>query len=248
MNGDRLIVRVRGYLRDIPDDIIKGQEWDDLPIINALNAAQDVYLNWCINSEQFFNLRPLFRSTVYSAVVPGTLPADYLHYRSAQVGAEDALAMAQLYVGGQADVYMYNGKQRAAFIIGTQIWFMEAGVASGGVLHYVKYPSYIGATSLGNAAGGADERVDFLYTDFPDYVYENIFAKQAMVLLSMKETYTRRDVKGKDRYSIEKSIYHFHDDNYTHSRDVEGVFYAEQQRRAQQAQTQGDGQRPRGAE
>lgn len=232
MNGDNLIVRVREYLRDITSDIVKGEEWDDLHIVTALNAAQHIYVNYCLQNEQYFNLRSLFRSTSFAATAtPQPLPADYLHYRSAWIGdTDDALRVAQVYAGGMADVFYYNMKQRAAMIIGSNIQYMRIGQASSGVLNYIKYPSFIGATSLGQSG-----LTDFDDIDFHAFVYENIIARQAMVILSMREGYTTRDVKGTKRYSIEKSIYQFHDTNYLSSGDMDGSVVESAARQAQQA-------------
>lgn len=189
MNGDPLIVRVRRILRDTQSSVQIGEFWDDAEIILSLNASQDILLNYAIRNNRFSLIETLLTSTVLNN--PQTLPTDYLHFSSAQVGTSDNdLQMASVYIGGDAYSY-FNINHDACFILNNELNFARnRDTNSLGILHYYKQPSRIGATSLGDNTGNY-----FHATDFPDYIYNDIIVMGAIYLLGMKEIQTQRDFK-----------------------------------------------------
>lgn len=223
MNGDNLIARTRRILRDVVSDTMQGEFWNDETIRLALNTAQDIFINTCLRVGIVDNLSGLFTNTGY--IASGTLPADYLHYASAKVGDNEADArISKVYLGGDGSAMFYS-LHDATLIIQDTITFIRNGTAGNGILYYYKYPSYIGATSLGDAG-----RADFDVMDFEPFIYNDILANHASVLLGFKEVQTQRDYKKNKQYMQDMFTYPMRINNYTNSKDISIVAPKEQGR------------------
>lgn len=197
MNGDALVARVRRILKDVADDTNQGEFWDLREIIIALNVAQDILLNYCIRNKRYEHIKGLVTNT---GIVSDdtTLPLDYLHYASAQVGDDVAsLRTARIYDGGYVDNYI-NVAHDAAFIFNDTLYFRSGGSASNGQLWYYRRPSYISSTT-------PPFNIELTSNDFPSYTYRDIIAVHASILLAIKEIQTQRDFK-KNRRVFEDFI------------------------------------------
>lgn len=213
MNGDGLIVRVRRLLRDEQSPSSQGEFWDDKQIVLALNASQDLFANYCLNNKSINYLQGLSTQTYFGP--SGAVPSDYLHYISATVGDVDSnLELSRIYTGGECIPYLYNKKITATFILGNQLLYYHKGQQTSGNLHYYKYPSYIGATSLGDQS-----RTDFAVIDFPPFIYYDVITNQAVQLLGMKEIQTQRDFKKRKRLKLQEMLQPSNHDNYLINRE-----------------------------
>ena len=195
MNGDALVARVRQVLKDVETDTEKGQFWDIREIVLALNEAQNIFIDYCLRNDHRQYLNGLKAETVFTTST--TMPSDYLHYMSAKTGIdEDNLKMARVYLGGEGAVYRYV-HHNAAVILGEIFYFIDGtNVDANGVLYYYKRPAKIYSTELGQMGpfdSGAvvyDDR-----QDFEDYVYNDIIALHAAVIIGRKEVQTQRELK-----------------------------------------------------
>jgi hypothetical protein len=201
MNGSGLVSKVRTILKDIgtdPDVSLltnphgpnQGRFWQDSEIILALNSAQDIFINYCIQKEKHHFLTELIRNTgLVNSGEPFVFTDPYFHYLSGVVGAGD-LKTARIYLGGEG--FSYNNVLHWAIaIIGNNLYFIENGNLSQGILYYYTYPVAIAsATVLHN---------------FDDYVYTNLIANYAAIILGMKEIQGQRDFKKYKRYLEEIS-------------------------------------------
>jgi len=193
MNGDPLAAKIRRILRDFTSPTRGGQFWSDEEIRLALNAAQDIFINFCLNNDLYYLLDRLISvvQVPISTDNPITVPQDYLHFASAVVGKEsgqDIDRVAQIHIGGDADKYMWVVHD-SCNIIADEIHFMAAGVWGIGQLFYYKRPSFIGLTSLGD-----DTNPDFNDVDFEDSIYDDVICYHAALLLGIKETRNKRNV------------------------------------------------------
>jgi len=216
MNGDALIQDVREILRDVQTPIHQGQFWDDREIILALNAAQDVFVNFCLKYEHYNLLDRLF-TYIQNTSNPQAIPSDYLMYASGEVLSEEVSKIAQIHIGGDADKYMWAFHD-AINIVGSLMYFIVNGAYGYGTLYYYKKPSYIGATSLGDAV-----RPDFNTVDFDSYIYTDIFVNHASMLLGLKEIQTTRDYKKMKRVMQDLAIKPEHIENYVEHKDVQTI-------------------------
>lgn len=187
MNGDALVERVRRILKDVADDTHQGEFWDLREIMLALNVAQDILLNYCLRNQREDLIKGLVKNTGIIAS-DTTIPTDYVHYVSAQVGdAESTLRTARIYIGGYVDQYI-NVTHDAAFIFDETLSFRSEGSTSQGQLWYFKRPSVISSTT-------PPFNTDLTGNDFHDYIYNDIIAVHASILLAIKEIQTQRDIK-----------------------------------------------------
>jgi hypothetical protein len=193
MNGLSLLTHVRKVLRDVQSDYVKGEFWHDVEVVLALNAAQDAFVNYCLDNRHYHLLDSLLTNTGY--VLGTTLPTDYLYYSSAKAGSTAGTqVIARVYDGGEAYQYRWVS-HTAALITQDSYTFIYNGVTSSGTLYYYRRPSYIGLASLGD-----NTRTDFGDIDFDDYVYNNFIASHAAVLLAIKEIQNQRDIKTLVKY------------------------------------------------
>lgn len=233
MNGNQLIVEVRNILRDplnavtsqpastrvtpafnVPSRL--GSFWSDAEIILALNSAQDIFVNYCLNKKLYFYLDYLFTSVQNNLVSnnPLALPSDYLHYASGSIGViDEPTQLAQIHIGGDTDKYLWTMHDHIS-IIEEWIYFIQNGAFGTGILFYYKQPSYIGATSLGDAL-----RVDFNDTNFEDYVYNDIFVNHASVILGAKDTWSKRDASEIKGVNFNYLLYPKRIENYIEQND-----------------------------
>lgn len=204
MNGDVLINRIRTILKDNPDSTRQGQFWDVKEIVLALNASQDIFVNYCINNKLNHLISSLLVNTGYlthTFLLPNiALPVDYLHYASGRVGPDiNNLRLARVYIGGTGETYRPTS-QDAIIILRNSIQFRVNGTLTGGVLYYYKTPSFIGDSITYTGV------TDFSNQDFNFYIYRDIIAQQAAVLLAMKEVQTQRDFKKYQRTFAELAL------------------------------------------
>ena len=185
MTGSELIFKVRKILRDQEDPWLKGEFWSDEEILLCLNAAQDNLVNYCLVSGNGYLLNGLTSATQHESItsIPvTTVPIDYLHYISGQVGEDpSSLKTAKVYLGGDAIPFRYSNYNNAVVIINDQLLFIDNGVIGKGVLHYYRRPSSIVKTAFQDS--------------FDRYVYTDIIANNASVIAGMKEIQTQRDYK-----------------------------------------------------
>jgi len=174
VDGTRLITYVRKVLRDVLSDYQKGEFWDDDEILLSLNAAQDVFLNNCLKLRQLHYLRWIIRRTDYETG-SRPLPADYVYYVTAHVGDDDDLKLAELYLGGVAEIHR-RARQRQALIVLDRIEYIRGRVQSGGRLYYYSRPTPIIA--------------DEFDASFDEEVYDTQIVNLASVMCAMKETST----------------------------------------------------------
>jgi len=204
LNGDNLIERIRTISKDRESEIVQGKAWADREIVLALNASQDIFINYCINNKNIDLISGLLVKT--KLFIPTEMPVDItdiaifvddngIHYEYMQIAdgvvgaAVDFLSPAQIYLGGEFESYFSVNHNYIALV--RNILRIRAGTADGyGYIRYWKKPSYIGATSLGH-----DVRTDFLMKDFPDFVYDDIFVSHAKVLLGFKTIQNQMDIK-----------------------------------------------------
>lgn len=199
MDGLALTTHIRNVLRDVQSSYALGEFWDDREVRLALNTAQDVFVNTCINSKNYHLLNGIFTNTGY--VASATLPTDYLYYASAKIGPTAVTQkVARVYEGGEA--YHYRWVQHtAALITNNNYTFIYNGVLSSGTLFYFKRPSYIGLASLGD-----NINADFLNQDFDSWIYTDLIANHAAVLLAIKEIQTQREMKTIEKMMKEYTI------------------------------------------
>lgn len=203
MNGDLLITRARQILKDVPTNVAQGQFWADREIILALNAAQDIFLNFAIENKLHYMLAGLVTNTQYMTTQRNfTFDPPYLHYISARTGDFNNQKPARIYLGAEGANYEHT-HHKAIAIIGNDVYVLDGNQLiprdGQGFLFYYKRPSYIGATSLGDNPNSPlppiVPRTDFFNVDFENYIYNDIFANHAAVILGAKETTTQRDYK-----------------------------------------------------
>jgi len=180
MLGTELLTRMRRILRDVETDTVKGEFWHDAELMFALNAAQSLYVNYCIRKKDEESLSGLLESNIYTAS-PSQLPDDYLHYSSAQVGTYPNLKVSKLYLGGNACPYL-NVSHTATFILGDNIYFWNSDYYDAGILYYYKQPSAITVQPVS-------------LQDFPEFIYKDVILNRAVFLIGMKETQTQREFK-----------------------------------------------------
>lgn len=189
MTGSELIFKIRKILKDQEDSWVKGEFWSDEEILLCLNAAQDNFVNYCLLSDNGYLLNGLVSATLHEAVtsIPvTTVPSNYLHYISGQIG-EDPLSLktAKVYLGGDGIPFRYSNYNSGVIIINNQLMFIDNGVVGKGVLYYYKRPSVITKTSFQDS--------------FDKYVYMDIIANNAAVIAGIKEIQTQRDYKKSKR-------------------------------------------------
>jgi hypothetical protein len=203
MDGDKLIDRVRTILGDVETSYKKGTFWSEVEILQSLNLSQDIFINACIRLKQYYFLNGLITSAdFFTAAGENDLPADYLHYISAVAGAVkdfSLLRMARVYLGGIGYTYMYVNHD-AVIILGDSIYFKQGGDDSKGILFYFCRPTDIVAETFDSV--------------FPDYVYYDILANHASIMLGMKETQTSREFKKTRRQIQQIVLYPKRIDNY----------------------------------
>lgn len=199
MNGQSLINYVRQHVRDIgydnrsltPDltNNYAGRFWQDYEILLALNNAQMFILEGFLAKKDYEALSLLLSSIEYDGInskVPGTfvLPSDYYHYVNARVrtSTNNPWTLSKLYLG--SDVLPYSRvRDDAVFITKNLI----TGVYRGSYdnvkiqLNYLKYPIKI-------ALGDANNSWTY-------WIYKNLIARYAAVILGQKELSTQRDFK-----------------------------------------------------
>ena len=218
MNGDNLVTRIRAVLRDKETAIKKGEFWSDYEIRLAMNAAQEIFVNYCIMAKHEYLIDSLFTRLNNTAPTnnPVALPSDYLHYISGFVraDADEIMETCQIHIGADADKYLWT-RHNAIDIIQDNVYFIRDGVYARGVMFYYKRPSFIGLTSLGD-----NTRPDFNTTDFDDYVYNDIIVLHASSILGLKEIQTTRDYKEFREYIANLAIYPQHIENYVEQLDV----------------------------
>ena len=91
MNGDNLALTIRDILKDTQSPVQQGSFWSDWEIYLALNAAQESFLNTCINHKFKNCLNTLITQTTPAQTVDITLlanPNRYMHYASANIVGE----------------------------------------------------------------------------------------------------------------------------------------------------------------
>lgn len=221
MNGDNLARRVRAILRDETSDTVKGEFWRDEEILLSLNAAQDVFVDFCLRGQRRDLIKGLIKSSPYQTAGTTdsllTVAADYLMYSSAQVGpGAGQLRMSRVYLGGEGYDYLYVNHD-ATVILGNDIYFIDDGdPQGGGVLHYYKQPSYIGLSEYNDPTdpGATDPRADFTVQDFDDYIYYDLMAIHASVMLGAKEPTTQRDFKNYSSVVSQIVLYPQYVNNY----------------------------------
>ncbi len=203
MNGDALIIRVRRILRDTANKTEQGEFWSDREIILALNVAQDIFINFCLTNNILYLLSDLINPTSY---IPSeenyNWPLPYMHYVSALAGNEANLKPARIYLGAEGYHYL-RAAHKSCTILNNSIYFTDGDITppsdGSGVLYYYTYPSYIGATSLGDNPSspipGIVPRPDFQKINFDDFIYKDIFVNHAAVILGLKEITNQRDYK-----------------------------------------------------
>jgi hypothetical protein len=194
MQAEALITRARLYLRDVTSASIQGEFYSDNEIELSLNVSQNMFVNYCIETEKRYLLNSLIRNTGFStgAVTLSSLQDSYLHYLSARVGSIDQLArMAQIYLGGTGWGFIYTD-HRACIIINDTCTFYEDRQSTNGILYYYKVP--VSITSDTSAA-------DYPIQDFSLFTYTNIITKHACTMLGMKEIQSQREFK---EYSYKK--------------------------------------------
>jgi len=194
MNGDVLANRVRLILRDTQSPADQGLFWSDMEIALALNNAQAIFVNASLRLGLSYLLAGLNVTTGF-VTPPDTgwipLPDNYLHYVSAMVGTDQFQVVARVYQGATAEVFR-NSNVAGVFIVGNQYrGILGNDTNTGVILNYFRKPSYIGLTSLGDNIN----RPDFNVQDFDMYIYTDIIATHAAVLLGFKEIQTQRDFK-----------------------------------------------------
>jgi hypothetical protein len=239
MNGDALISTARRILRDEESSTQQGLEWSDREIILALNAAQHVFINFCIRNRHYYLLAPLLtESRLFNPATDGD-PIDlgthvqftekpFLHYSSAYVGAQQRIA--RFYYGGELDSMLHVNHSFSG-LIKDSLYFRDGGAVSEGVLNYYKKPSYIGATSLGDNA-----RADFTVKDFDDFIYTDIIVNHACVLLGIKEVQTQREFKKENKTISNMALYPSGIANYIS--DSEAPDFVTKQKQIQMARSQ----------
>jgi len=203
MNGDSLITRVRRVLKDEATNVAQGNFWSDREIILAINAAQSIFIKHALELELHYLLAQLVRKTVYSTSATNyVFSPECFSYISAQVGDIDNLKPARIYMGGDG-MYYENTHHKAVILIGKDVYFIDGAYTDPkngwGVLHYYTYPSYIGATSLGDNPSAPIPpivpKTDWYSIDFEDWVYNDVIANHAAVICGLKETTNQRDFK-----------------------------------------------------
>ena len=179
MDGRDIILRVRQILRDVQSSTQQGVFWYDPEILLALNAAQDSFVSKCIENKHWPLLGGLIKNlTILSAGT--TVPADYLHYVSGMVGPLSQNSVtARIYLGGMGDIY-FTVKHDSIIIL-NDIIYPKSTYVNDGVLYYYRYP-----TTITN---------NIYYSDFPEYIYYDIIAEYASIILAMKEVQTQREFK-----------------------------------------------------
>lgn len=189
MNGDNLVARVRRILRDEETASRKGLFWHTQKVRLALNAAQNILLNWAVNNNYLHLLQSLITDT--GIMESGVLPTDYFYYLAGLVGEEESsLKTAQVYLGGDGWYYL-NTAHYGVVILADNLYFIDDGDSAGsGKLIYYKRPSFIGVTELGD-----NSRDDFNDIDFENHIYDNIIVNKAAVLLGFQEPQTQREYK-----------------------------------------------------
>ncbi len=199
MNGQSLINYVRQHVRDIgydnrsltPDltNNYAGRFWQDYEILLALNNAQMFILEGFLAKKDYEALSLLLNTIEYDGFtvrVPGSyvMPIDYYHYVNARVriSAENQWTIAKLYMG--SDVLPYSRvRDDAVFITKDRM----AGVYRGSYdnvkiqFNYLKYPTKIAVGEFNNS--------------FTYWIYKNLIARYAAVILGQKELSTQRDFK-----------------------------------------------------
>lgn len=187
MDAVPLIRRVRLILEDVENPTKKGEFWSDAEIILALNAAQDIFVSYCIRNKLNKHIQGLYRRT---DVIPSqsNLPSDYLHALSALTVQNNIQRFARLYFGGDADMFRYNITQNKCLIIGDKIYFYDGINEVNGILNYYKKPSKISVY--------IDPEIPYDPSkDFTDDIYLKVIAKYAARILGIKETMTSRDIR-----------------------------------------------------
>lgn len=185
MVGQELVNRVRYLLRDVESDTVQGKFWEDNIILHILNESQWVFINHA-SRENPALLTSLHTATPYQTYTPGvdiTLPPEYFHYASAQVGDDDQrLRPAKVYLGGSG-IAVLTTKTDSVIIWKDIVYFVNKGQLGGGKLFYYRYPNRI-------------VLMDF-EPSFYDDVYNNLLVRHTVAILGMKETQTQRDFKNR---------------------------------------------------
>ncbi|OQA51534.1 MAG: hypothetical protein BWY47_00033 [Bacteroidetes bacterium ADurb.Bin302] len=205
MDGSDLVLQIRRALRDVTSARSQGQFYDDDEIILALNNAQMLFVNYCLERNLYVYLEGLIR--VSNRIgwdtqlnVPANLnilTAPYLHIISAVFQDSELSYLSRVYLGGEALQYLYT-EHYGTYIINNAIYFSRGwGGApsnynqqlSGRIIYYT-YPARIYG-----ALPSPPVPIDYVTKSFSDAIYENVILYIAASILSLKDSLSQRDVK-----------------------------------------------------
>ena len=214
MNGQLLVNQIRTVLRDRQSGYAQGEFWQDWEILQALNIAQDKFVDYCLRDKKWARyLAGLQSSYDYTVIniLPYVLPADYLHYVSAieKVVIDDIVSYrtAGIYLGGDGVNYFSTSAENA-IILGGNIYFIDNREPLGtGILYYYHYPTII--------------TKNIFQSSFSDYVYNSYICDYATVCLGMKDTQSTRDVRVFKRYVKQLMTQPITFDNYIQNKDLQ---------------------------
>lgn len=213
MLGAWLVRKIRRIIKDDQDFWTKGVFWSDRELYLCLNMAQYNFVNYCLFTDTTYYLNALVTSTIHESIsnIPvTTIPDDYMHYISGQVGDDvNKLKTAKIYLGGEGILYRYSNYNSAIIIIGNDLMFIDNGIIGKGILHYYRYPTEI-------IAGNFQD-------DFDTYVYTDILVNNAAVIAGMKEIQTQREFKKKNRLMLELKTNPIKLANYVGNNDLSSV-------------------------
>ncbi len=213
MDARPLIRRARLILEDNVSDVKKGIFWSDYEIVLALNAAQNMFVAYCVRNKLHNHIQGLYKNTNYLNN-NDPLPNDYMHGVSALIGInENNLEATRLYYGGEAEIYRYNVTQSMCGIIGNIILFYIRGTPAGGILNYYRKPTYLNFINPSNVM------------DFNEEIYFNTIAVLAARILGIKETQNTRDIKRHVKMKISTDKHPLNIANYVkiYDYDVEHI-------------------------
>lgn len=182
MNGTLLVAQVRRLIRDSETAIVKGLFWSDAEIYLALNAAQDSFVNLCLQAKLYHCLSSIIRVTLPATTIDlSLLPVQdkYLHYLSAYVINGTEKRLCRIYLGAEGLGYS-NTNHDYCFIEKDDVSFYSMGLPDQGIFTYFTYPNAISPAAT--------------LPSFPQDYYD-VIVKHAAMILGIKESMNQRNIK-----------------------------------------------------